>query len=83
VNWWDRTEAGGEPSPSHGLRSAARSVYEDRAEPTEPPKILVSDGHIVGYEIDGQFVKAQPCCENPLECERPECWWPLPGIIGG
>jgi hypothetical protein len=82
VNWWDRTEAGSEPSSRRGLRSAARSVYEDRAKPVEP-KIIVAEGRIVGYEIDGQFVKAQPCCENPLECERPECWRQLPGIIGG
>jgi hypothetical protein len=32
--WWDRTQDSGEPSPSHGLRSAAHSVYEDRAELT-------------------------------------------------
>jgi hypothetical protein len=33
--WWERTEASSEPSsPPQGLRSAARSVYEDRAELT-------------------------------------------------
>jgi hypothetical protein len=67
---------------------AGPSVYEDRYSAAERTVIVATSGpragRIVGYEqADGTFVEAGPCCENPLYCERPECWKPFgrAGII--
>jgi len=65
------------------LRDRLRSVYEERARPAAEPKVRwivkQGEGRIVGLEIDGRFEELPPCCEDPLTCERPECWRPFPG----
>ena len=65
----------GEPVPESGRRS----IYEDRYGAADRKVIVAANGplagRIVGYErADGTFVEAGPCCESPLDCERPECW---------
>lgn len=59
-------------------RPPATSIYEDRGA-TAPTKFIVSttSGRLLGHEVDGEFVKAGPCCDNPALCERPECWTSL------
>ena len=55
-------------------------LRRDRPEP-RPPRILVEQvtGRIAGYELaDGAIVKAMSCCDDPMACERPECWTPFP-----
>jgi hypothetical protein len=56
-----------------------RSAYEDRDSAVDRTVIVATNGpragRIVGYELaDGTFVEAKPCCENPLHCDRAECW---------
>jgi hypothetical protein len=54
-----------------------RSVYDTRSDPPTV-KMIVSGGDVLGWEVDGQFVKATPCCSDPIHCQKPECWrsWP-------
>jgi hypothetical protein len=49
-----------------------------RSRADKPVQTIVADGEIVGLTLrDGTFVKAgEPCCENPFECRRDECWSP-------
>ena len=51
-----------------------RSVYDDR------------ESELVGLErritMDirtGQILNQPPCCDDPLRCERPECWTHIGG----
>jgi hypothetical protein len=62
--WWDKV-GGDEPGEQQRQGS---SVYADRFTDDHAPRIAFANG---------QFVEIRPCCENPLECERPECWRPL------
>jgi hypothetical protein len=42
-------------------------------------KIITGGARILGYELgDGTIVKLKECCENPVACEREECWAPWP-----
>jgi hypothetical protein len=68
-----------EPDP----RPPATSVYEGRGA-SSPATVVVSatSGRVLGHEVDGEFVKAGPCCDDPTKCERPECWHPI-GPPGG
>lgn len=80
MSWWDTIGADGEPRRA----APGRSIYEDRGAAV-PTKIVVSatSGRLLGHEIDGKFVKAGPCCDNPARCEREECWTPLPPSLDG
>ena len=65
------------PAKPGPIGDTKRSVYS-RAHDPRPVKIVVSGGEIVGWlRRDGSFVKqGEPCCVNPLECER--CFGPWP-----
>lgn len=67
--WWDRSAA--EPDRPRP-RDRLRSPYEDRFRDTEPerPSGLVID------TLSGVVVAdhTKPCCDNSIECHRPECW---------
>src|SRR5918994_4674483 len=55
-----------------GERSRAKGASTSaRAEPA-PPKILVAEGRIVGYETDREFFEGKPWCDDPIRCERKE-----------
>lgn len=65
--WWDRI--GGDAEKPGAADARRRSVYEDRsAAPTS--RIVLANG---------RFVEGEPCCDEPLRCERPECWRPRGG----
>lgn len=54
-------------------------LYAERVSDRKPKRILVSGGRIVGYELsDGTVVPPDNCCDDPLACEREECWKPRP-----
>jgi hypothetical protein len=42
--------------------------------------VMAHNGEWLGVERDGQFEPAQPCCPDPLHCQRDECWTPLQGV---
>jgi len=73
-----RTPGGTDSSDRPRLRDRLRSLYEDRfrQQPAGPVKIIVrqGEGRIIGYEIDGKFVETKPCRDDPLRCDRPQCW---------
>jgi hypothetical protein len=61
-----------------------RSIYEDRYRHNQRVTTLITPaGRFVGLGVDGRFVPADelpPCCDSPIDCERPGCWAPL--IVG-
>jgi hypothetical protein len=82
--WWDRIGDGArqdEPRPPAPAHWRARSVYEDPQRLQRPahPKIIFSPTRgLLGVEVDGKFVPSDGrCCEDPLYCDRRECWRPL------
>ena len=65
------------PARSLDRTRPARSVYADRSAPSSA-RMVTAHGMIVGYQLDdGTMVEEPDCCEDPRECERPECWRPL------
>ena len=63
------------PDKPGRIGSVKRSIYSRQRDP-KPVKMVVSEGRVVGRLLrDGSFVRqGEPCCENPLECER--CFGP-------
>jgi hypothetical protein len=54
------------------------SVYERRDQAHGPVTVVMTHtGRFVGLERDGDFEAAQPCCPDPSQCRREECWKPL------
>jgi hypothetical protein len=63
------------------LRRALRSVYEPRESgPVPPLRACLTNGRVVGV-VDGRgrYSPEPPCCDDPMQCERPECWTYLLG----
>jgi hypothetical protein len=56
---------------------AERSVYEGRYRRGQPVFVMTVPGKWLGVERGGEFEAPQPCCANPMECHRPECWRPV------
>jgi hypothetical protein len=63
-----------------GPIGALRSLYERRhpGSAVAERKVVVAAGEIIGIEVDDDFLPRQPCCDDPLACERQECWRPWP-----
>lgn len=60
------------------LKRAFRSVYERRDSDPE------SQGRRITMDIrTGQILGQPPCCDDPLQCERPECWTHIGGAPRG
>jgi hypothetical protein len=54
--------------PHHAPREQQqRSVYDERFTESAPGLVFAN----------GRFVETGSCCDDPLRCERPECWRPL------
>lgn len=63
---------------AQGVPRPGPSVYAERFRQQGPVTIVSTHGgKWLGVERDGGFEPARPCCANPLECHRPECWWPF------
>jgi hypothetical protein len=58
-------------------RRDEKSTYEGRYTQGPVTFVLTRTGKFLGVERDGEFEPARPCCTNPLECHRPECWRPF------
>jgi hypothetical protein len=72
--WWERSgRSEDQPVKPRGRRS----VYEDRLPPVRPTIIFTPTAGLLGIEVDGKFHPTGPCCEDPLYCERQECWRPF------
>lgn len=62
------------PSRPRGPRPGP-SVYANRFQQSRNVvRIVTLGGQFLGHEIDGEFVPPQPCCDDPLECHKPQCW---------
>ena len=59
--WWDRAQYDGPP-----VADRLRSLYENRS-PRSRSRLVFANG---------RFVEVEPCCDQPLLCERSECWRP-------
>jgi hypothetical protein len=87
--WWDKI-AGAADEDRETPKTVPRlgpSIYENRGS-AAPETVIVATsgprvGRVVGYEVDGTFVKAGPCCADPRVCEREECWTPLTPNLDG
>lgn len=69
------------PPDKPRLRDRLRSRYSGQPAPPRSAKVIVEQGvgRIIGYELpDGTLVKVKPCCDNPVACEKDECWGPGP-----
>ena len=78
MTWWSRIVGDRQPRKREdgGRR---RSIYAGAPGPREKPSVVVSDGNVVGFLVDGKFVAADGrCCIDPASCQRDECWqsWP-------
>ena len=73
--WWERSGDRSEDQPVKPR--GRRSVYEDRLPPVRPTIIFTPTDGLLGIEVDGNFLPTGPCCEDPLYCERRECWRPF------
>jgi hypothetical protein len=86
--WWDKIAGAADEDRKTPKRPRpGPSIYENRDSASKTVIVATSGpqaGRILGYEIDGKFVKAGPCCADPALCEREECWTPLvPSLDGG
>jgi hypothetical protein len=86
MTWWQNIGGPGAPRPPAGSGRGPRpgpSVYDGRYEATGPVVVVMTrTGQFLGVERDGHFEPAQPCCADPLKCERSECWTTLEGARG-
>jgi hypothetical protein len=78
--WWDRSGDRPGDKPVKPLRR--RSVYEDRPPPARPKIIFTPTDGLIGIEVDGKLLPTGPCCEDPLYCDRRECWRPFGPSVG-
>jgi hypothetical protein len=86
--WWDKIAGAADEDREPPKRPRpGPSIYENR-DSASPNTVIVATGgpragRVVGYEVDGKFVEAGPCCANPALCERDECWTPLVPSLDG
>jgi hypothetical protein len=59
-------------------RRGERSTYEGRStQQGQPVFVMTVSGKWLGTWMNGVFEAPQPCCANPMECHRRECWRPV------
>ena len=60
---------------SEQRRKGRRSVYERYAERARRSHVsTVIDGRVCEVDENGELHPLPPCCPNPLDCTRPQCW---------
>ena len=76
MSWWERKRGGDDARPGGRIKRALRSVYEPRdAEPVPPLTFRMINGRVVGaVDSSGRFFPEPPCCDDPIACDKPECW---------
>ena len=81
MSWWDRKRGGGDARPSGRIKRALRSIYEPRESgPVPPLSVCLTNGRVVGVvDARGRFFPEPACCDDPMDCEKPECWTHIGG----
>jgi hypothetical protein len=60
-----------------GAGDRRRSIYEERAADRDHTVVALADGRLGTLDEHGTVTPLPPCCDDPVRCERPECWVPL------
>jgi hypothetical protein len=85
MSWWERKQGSDDAGPPGRLKRALRSIYEpSESDPVPPFATRMINGRIVGIvDARGRFYPEPACCENPIDCEKPDCWTRIGGESRG